>query len=87
MTASHRIISERLLRCYAVKTGAAAAHSKGATHKNHAVAESGAHAQFMVFFGGISLCLTNSLWLVTFGKYEGGIHGCAGCPAGADHGR
>ena len=49
--------------------------------------ESGAHAQFMVFFAGISLCLTNSVRLVTFGKYEGGIYGCAGCPAGTDHRR
>jgi hypothetical protein len=49
--------------------------------------ESGAHAQFMVFFAGISLCLTNSVRLVSFGKYEGGIHGCADCSAGTDHRR
>jgi hypothetical protein len=34
-----------------------------------------------------SVCLTNSVLLVTFGKHEGGIHGCAGCPAGIYHRR
>ena len=34
-----------------------------------------------------SVCLTNSVRLVTFGKYERGVHGCARCPAGTDHRR
>ncbi|PYK32230.1 MAG: hypothetical protein DME58_06280 [Verrucomicrobia bacterium] len=55
--------------------------------KNHAIAESGTYAQFIGFFDGISLCLTNSVRLVTFDKYEDGIHGCADRPAGPNHGR
>jgi predicted lipoprotein with Yx(FWY)xxD motif len=34
-----------------------------------------------------SLCLTNSMRLVTFDKYEGGVHGCAGSCARTEHGR
>ena len=34
-----------------------------------------------------SVCLTNSLRLVTFGKYEGGIHRCASRPARTNHRR
>src|SRR5262245_32225348 len=34
-----------------------------------------------------SVCLTNSVRLVTFGKYEGRIYGCARCPPGTDYRR
>src|SRR5262245_46755504 len=34
-----------------------------------------------------SVCLTNSCRLVRFGKYERGVHGCTGRPAGTDHRR
>ena len=47
----------------------------------------GPSALFMVFFGGVSLCLTNSVRLVIFGKYEGGIHRRARCPTGTGHRR